>query len=83
MDPYWKHAIENLLAVGPVASTVGSVTRPDEPYRPGGGVADVLERILGIRKARPDAEQAARGVLAKVRDARREIDIRRKYAVID
>jgi hypothetical protein len=81
MDPNWKYAIENLLLVGPQASTAAALTRPDEPYHPNPGIMDLVERLVGIRKDRPDAAQAARNVLAKVRDARREIDIRRKYRI--
>jgi hypothetical protein len=81
MDPKWKYAIENLLLVGPQASTGAALVRPDEEYRPDPGILGTVERVLGIRKDRPDATQAARNVLAKIRDARREVDIRRKYRI--
>lgn len=81
MDPTWKHIIENLLLVGPQASTAAASLRPEEEYRPDAGVPGLIERLVGIRKHREDPAQAARNVLANIRDARREVDIRRKYRI--
>lgn len=81
MDPNIKHIIENLLLVGPYASTTSASLRPEEEYRPDAGVAGLVERLVGVRRHRPDPEQAARRVAATIRDIRREHDIRKKYAV--